>query len=126
MLILLDTTCTLYALRAYPAAPWLHPGFGAPANCACRCKGSGGAAGEKLVTLAELRDSEMRAAQQDVQNSQQFTMHLAKIEARLQTLEDSSRLANDRLKILQAASARAKHEASHPKKQLLRDRDRDP
>jgi len=96
------------------------------ANCACRCKGSGGAAGEKLVTLAELRDSEMRAAQQDVQNSQQFTMHLAKIEARLQTLEDSSRLANDRLKILQAASARAKHEASHPKKQLLRDRDRDP
>ena len=91
------------------------------ANCACRCKGSGGAAGEKLVTLAELRDSEMRAAQQDVQNSQQFTMHLAKIEARLQTLEDSSRLANDRLKILQAASARAKHEAGR----MMKDYDDD-
>ena len=56
-------------------------------RCPCHCEAAtGGATGEKLVTMAELRASELRETQADDKVKMQVTMHLHKIETRVQKL----------------------------------------
>lgn len=55
-------------------------------NCPCHCKSAQGAGSEHLVTLAEIRALEMRGIQRDDKLKMQLSLHMSKIETRIQKL----------------------------------------
>lgn len=55
-------------------------------NCPCHCKSATGAGDEHLVTVSELRALEMRGEQRDDKVKLQLSMHMSKIETRIQKL----------------------------------------
>jgi hypothetical protein len=62
-------------------------------NCPCHCEAAqGGAEGEHLVTMSELHALELRGVQHDDKVKMQLTMHMMKIETRIQKLGARPRL----------------------------------
>lgn len=64
-------------------------------NCPCRCSSATGSVDEHLVTMAELRALEMRGVQRDDKVKMQLSMHMSKIETRIQKLGACALLPSD-------------------------------
>ena len=55
-------------------------------NCPCHCSSAKGSGDEHLVTISELRALEMRGVQREDKVKMQLSMHMSKIETRIQKL----------------------------------------